>query len=96
MFGELIPVCLRITVSVIAIILDAHDELHHLFLIAKILRFVVRGAKIALLRDKEPDMLAQQGSHRLSFPVRFASKPFEFLFTEAYGDGVCAGQGMTS
>jgi hypothetical protein len=95
--GRLFPVFLRITErqagSFAAFVLNTDDKLHDLFLVAEVLGFVVRGAQIALLRDKIANVFPEQGRHRLALPVRFTPEPLVFVFGETNRDGMCARQG---
>ena len=65
--------------------LHADDELHHLFLIAEVLGVVIGGTQVPLLRDQMMQMIAQQSSHGLLFPVRVTSQPLVFFHAQFYG-----------
>ena len=73
-------------------LLHTDDELHHLFFIAEILRVVVGGAQVALLRDEVVHVIAQQGRHRRLFPVRVASQPLVLFHGQSDGYTTITGQ----
>lgn len=76
----------------LAFILGRNYELHHLFFIAEILRFVVGRAQIALIADEEAEAIPQEGSHRLAVPMGLAAQPFILLSGQSDGYRVCARQ----
>src|SRR5579883_686834 len=60
------------------------DELHDLFLVAEVLRFVIRWTQITLFRHQRADMVAQQSRHGPPLPIGLAAQPFVLIVSQLY------------